>query len=492
MSADDRLLQRFFDRDLDRDGLAALESRLAADPEARRTFYEVLMLEESLRGEFHHTDYFEIHSRALRGSGTERTRARRHGMYSLAAAAALVAALLVGAFFLHQRPEYRGEIWTSADAELRVAGSATRREIRAGDTMTLDRGVASLDLTDSVHVLMEGPTELHVLDHAGTVEVRRGNPFFEVTGGHGLRVRTPGGTLRDIGTSFGVRVAERRQEVHVVSGAVEILREGGVVGTIREGGAAAFGSGGVSGVTLDADAFLSERPPEKILLSDDFEDEDGTRMSDRRTAQGVPWFGLERSGSFRRDEIQENVPPLEIRDGVLDTTGGPRILWAPLEEIPTGDPVYLLSLDTVAPRAAAKGDNEMTTSGAERIAFTTGQQPSLGLGGRGTGSGHFWFIEKGDEAVPVKPSAIPVTAEEHLTLRYDSRTGVAEMLRGRGEERTVVARRRVEPGLRFDGLIIMNHETWGDLALEEFTAKAVVYPKSGATAPAGSDRGSSR
>ena len=89
----------------------------------------------------------------------------------------------------------------------------------------------------------------------------------------------------------------------------------------------------------------------------------------------------------------------------------------------------MLRLKTVPPLALEVDGEKKSEGGAERIALSLGRRPVLGLSGRATPSGHMWFIEEGEEGTPRNLTELSVFEEEELMLRYDSRTGLAELIR---------------------------------------------------------------
>jgi len=473
MEPNDRLIHRFLDGELTEGEIETLETQLRSGSDFRRAFYECVMLEEALRGEFRR---LEVGSKR-RGAGSGERDLRRHWRLSLAAAAAVIALVLAIGYFLGAG-DYRGEIVASADCDYRSAGSAGGERLEPGERLEIARGVLEIELTPSARVVVEGPAELVVRNRSGDVELRRGRAFFDLgPGSRGLEVTTPSGRLVDIGTRFGVSVMGGREEVQVMEGIVEAWRGDELLGRVHAGEAAAFHGERYVGIDYRPAEVLTALPAEVALMRDGFDGEDETRMATRSAPVGGPWFELEEFGSHR-------IPPEElasrgasvVRAGAYDTSGGFRIVWTPVEGLPEGRTVYLLRLRTRPTLSESQPGNRLASEGAERVALTRLRTPVLGLGGRGSEDGHFWFIESGEEQAVENSSHVPVSSEQELLLRYDSRTGLAEMFRGTGSEIQLVSRRQVAAGLSFDGVVVMNHERWGDVALDHLEVDAVVYP----------------
>jgi hypothetical protein len=151
----------------------------------------------------------------------------------IAAAVAMVLGLLAHflplagapAFDAYARPAERPP-WTVATVEV-VSGpvwdraGASRHDggFLAGESLILQRGVVEVGLRHQGRLVVEGPANLCFLSDA-EVRLDLGRIVATFPGG-GLIVRCPTGTVRDLGTEFGVSVAADGQaEVDVFKGRV--------------------------------------------------------------------------------------------------------------------------------------------------------------------------------------------------------------------------------------------------------------------------------
>lgn len=109
------------------------------------------------------------------------------------------------------------------DAEW-MAGSETPRlgaPLEPG-WLRLNSGLAQIVFYSGARVAIQGPAELELISQ-GEAVCRRGRLTAEMPPqARGFRVSTPQLSVEDRGTSFGLAVTDRRTELHVFSGAVEL------------------------------------------------------------------------------------------------------------------------------------------------------------------------------------------------------------------------------------------------------------------------------
>jgi hypothetical protein len=100
--------------------------------------------------------------------------------------------------------------------------------------------------------------------------LRRGRLVMHATvRGHGYRVETPGGTLVDLGTRFGVSVGDDgASEAHVIEGSIEAIANGGGRAVLAGDAAARLGAAGVERIAADRDAFYTALPPHAARAPD--------------------------------------------------------------------------------------------------------------------------------------------------------------------------------------------------------------------------------
>jgi len=125
--------------------------------------------------------------------------------------------------------------------------------------LRLKSGLAQIVFYSGARVVIEGPAELQLISPS-EASCRSGRLTAEVPPqAKGFRVRTPQMNVTDLGTTFGLDVKERRTELHVFKGSVEIQA---AVGTakqkLREGaGAVTENSRPLQLIPADSSAFAS-------------------------------------------------------------------------------------------------------------------------------------------------------------------------------------------------------------------------------------------
>lgn len=193
-------------------------------------------------------------------------KSRRRQLLLGSAAMSLCVFLLIGVYFeWFRRPEgdnsptYVARIVESIEAVWDDEGEMFKVGREIGPTrLKLKSGVVKLRVGKSVHLVLEGPTELFVKAEdktfcsAGTLSASVG------LRGRGFEIATPLATIVDLGTAFTVGVDDRKTEVHVVSGKVEVTPSSGPTLLLSEGLASAFDLGGRREVPFDSERFLSE------------------------------------------------------------------------------------------------------------------------------------------------------------------------------------------------------------------------------------------
>jgi hypothetical protein len=244
------LLDDYLDGSLDEAGLARLEALLLADAGARAHFVRYCRL---------HTDlYLEARARqasneVLRALDEEVSppppRARRWLGWG-AVAASLLAALGLG-WWLLGRPGERPEAevaWLVNAQDCRWAGDGPGPMV-PGAVLSLDAGLAELRFRAGARVVLEGPARLAVLS-ATSARLERGKLAARVPdSASGFVVYSPRGRVVDLGTEFGVSVAEDgTTSVRVYEGEVIAApagQKGGAELRLRRDQSARIDAGGV-------------------------------------------------------------------------------------------------------------------------------------------------------------------------------------------------------------------------------------------------------
>jgi hypothetical protein len=159
---------------------------------------------------------------AVRGRILRRRRVLRWSIAAGAAAAVLAAAIGFGGW--PSDPPAAARLTGSVAAEW---STKPRADLRTGDGVDLDAGLAELTLAGGVVLILEGPARIRLAGGA-RVRLERGCLTARVPkGAEGFRVDTPSSEVVDLGTEFGVRVgADGSSEVHVLRGRVQARRDG--------------------------------------------------------------------------------------------------------------------------------------------------------------------------------------------------------------------------------------------------------------------------
>ncbi|HEY8505100.1 MAG TPA: FecR family protein [Gemmataceae bacterium] len=223
---------------LDEAGVRELETRLRADPEARRYFVRYARL---------HTD-LHLEARARRAGARAlgaiadlapppRPRRIPAALPVLAAAAAVL--LVVAGFRLSPEAQPGPEgatrepavAWLVNAQNCRWGDGAAAGDLRAGTTLSLERGLAELRFRCGARVVLEGPARLELVSGSsarltsGRLTARVEEPAA------GFRIESPQGRIIDLGTEFGVAVSDRgTTEVYVFDGKVEAHPVAGAAG----------------------------------------------------------------------------------------------------------------------------------------------------------------------------------------------------------------------------------------------------------------------
>lgn len=236
----DLLISRYLDGDLDKDGVAQLEQRLASDPAAIDKFVELSTAHTDLV-ENHSplTEPAELLSRSLasadlpsravpdRNSASSRLRS-----VAWNGAIAIAASLLTFVAF---------QDWDGSGEPEKETGAFAARVLRkidcdweidnwevscsdrvfAGQTISVTRGLMELEFASGALVTLEGPVTFGVESGTRGV-VFEGKLTADVPeSARGFTVATPAGEAIDLGTNFGIEVAgDGTTETHVFQGEV--------------------------------------------------------------------------------------------------------------------------------------------------------------------------------------------------------------------------------------------------------------------------------
>jgi hypothetical protein len=243
------LLDAYCSDQLDDEGLRALEAHLLANPEARHLFAEY----------FHHHTEIQFTMRARRAADLILTRleaevtrpadraagwlSRRAGFWSRslrwAALAASVLVVSLGGFAALRllgpsRAGQRGPdrtpsanvAWLVNAQDCQWVGTDQKpgRDMRAGKTLRLARGLAEIEFDRGARIILQGPASLELLS-GNSAKLLHGTITARVPpGARGFTVVSPRGKVIDLGTEFGLSVDDRGATiVRVFAGEVEAI-----------------------------------------------------------------------------------------------------------------------------------------------------------------------------------------------------------------------------------------------------------------------------
>ncbi len=124
--------------------------------------------------------------------------------------------------------------------------------------LRLESGLAQIVFYNGARVVIEGPAELRLVS-ATEAECLKGRLTADVPpAARGFRVVAPRMDVTDLGTSFGLSIAQGRSELHVFEGSVELRTAASVTRNLLEGhGAVVEGAGGLRPVPADASGFAA-------------------------------------------------------------------------------------------------------------------------------------------------------------------------------------------------------------------------------------------
>jgi hypothetical protein len=106
--------------------------------------------------------------------------------------------------------------WNSSGESPRVGAPIEPGQLR------LESGLAQVVFYSGARIVIEAPAQLHVVS-SGRAVCLQGRMIAEVPPeAHGFQVETPTAVVTDLGTSFGLDVKDRRTELHVFKGSVDL------------------------------------------------------------------------------------------------------------------------------------------------------------------------------------------------------------------------------------------------------------------------------
>jgi hypothetical protein len=143
-----------------------------------------------------------------------------------------------------------------ADGRPSVTGSS----FAPGRRLKAITGLAEIHLRNGARLIAEAPFDLELM---GQMELRLHQGRLVVhcpPSAHGLRVRTPHGSVVDRGTTFGVHANESNSSVHVLDGKVDVHLDNSSASPLLQGEAARLEESGIQKMAADAGMFLTSLP----------------------------------------------------------------------------------------------------------------------------------------------------------------------------------------------------------------------------------------
>lgn len=464
----EELLNRMVEGSLTDDERAEVRARLLESPQARRLYYDLLAIDCLLTDRFRMPEYTSLRAKAMEGSWMIRRIRNRFAFVSVAAASIL---LLVTAFvfLLLKLPEPQAIVEGSPDSRYFSGSNRAGEVLKVGEELSVERGVVRVGLTSRITASFEGPAQARLLDKKGNIELIAGRGFFDIAaGGKGFEIHCGQSVIRDIGTRFGVDARDNGSfEVHVGDGEVEVTPRHGSAHRVNSGRAMAHRpTGEANGIDLDLERFVQTLPWQRVVFADNFERDAGHGTALHRPQIGKPWL-VAGEGS---------VEPLVFRDGVLDTSFGQRSLTANFDRIDTArkDVSYIVTFSTRKPSNEA--DRSLFPFASERLLFYDSNGRQLFSVSAHSAENHRWRLH--DETSPASSPLTEIEAfdQRTLTLLYESRSGRVVLHEGASVQEKELVSLTTAPGASLGAVNVLN-QGGGDLALEDLTARVVVYPR---------------
>lgn len=307
------LIDSYLDGTIAEGDAAALRRWLDEDPSHLATFIRLSSIHRALRSVFVGEQEAQAHlagvGESLNASDdaedvrpskhdevvartTFRSLIRRPTPLSMAVAA-MVMALVVTAMYFMAPPVYRAmtsrERTNDDPAPVIVAQLTGFHEavwaeeslspqegawLQGGQRLALTSGMAEVMFRSGATVLIEGPAQFDLLG-SNTGHLAQGRVTAKVPQpAHGFTVETPNARIIDLGTEFGVQVAQEQSGVQVFEGKVEVAPKSPSTGATTKGRVLVAGQGIVidkSGVVVleeqpDAQAFRRDLPNAKQFV----------------------------------------------------------------------------------------------------------------------------------------------------------------------------------------------------------------------------------
>ena len=274
-------IQNLVDGNLAPDERAALLAEIGRDPALLDIYWGYVLLECAFARLSSSNASLRTEPTVITET-TLRSRRKSHIRWSLAAVAALALVAVPLHLIFSRNPPPTASFRVSPGSILNVSHIATGKDapppgtLMPGSRAKLEQGTLELTFASGVRSIVRGPADLTV-QNKGRLSMQNGNAWFLVpAGAEGFQVQTPGMTVTDLGTEFGVRTRPySRDEVHVFKGKVEAMAQDSVepAAPFTTGMARAAGEDGqLSEISPDRGYFLTNLPDSLPHLHWSFDD----------------------------------------------------------------------------------------------------------------------------------------------------------------------------------------------------------------------------
>lgn len=429
LRSDEETIQAVLDGKLDARRFEAFEERLRQEPELRALYRSYSRMTGVLEEKFAHTESRVIPlPRASRRS--------RIAWIGVAAAAAAVALTLPSLSPDHPTgpsvefgPESHGQlVHEQAERNLSL--------LLPGSRIELDHGSASIELPSGSRAYFEGPGRLEY-----TAENRfrliEGRVWFDTRAAE-VSCRTQHLEVESPEAEYGLIVDRKgREELHVLRGSVR-MQHGSLEPQPVSAGVSALWSAEDVTLVNTSHTFATGFPEAVTVFAEDFSEPDLTPLAGKKPDHGASEWKIEYGG------------PL-IEDGVLDTSGNVRhtafagIAGPHLDEL---SHILLLTLETETPGTAS-----FHSAGWAGVSLFTGDEERIFVGDP-NGPEEGWALHPAGYSA--RHACPLLEGKTTVTMRYDYRTGLAQLFEGTDTSGPALASEWIAPGLQFDRIRIAN------------------------------------
>ncbi len=428
---DEALIQRMLDGDLGEGGISRVEQRLIADAAFRKLYVSYAKSHHLLSERFETGGGVVLR---MPQSPTLRGRRKVQWLAGMGIAAAVMMAMLF--FFTRPRPHATFVFGPESKGRLEHQGGLEGTGVLwIGSKLELERGSVSIVMPSGVKGYIEGPGRME-LEAVNCLRLSSGRAWFDVpVGAEGFVCATNSLLVEDLGTEFGVMAEPGKpEEVHVIKGKVKLhaIERPQDTRQLTTGEGTSWNNKELTPANKPT-AFSTAFPEKVTVFSDNFDDPDGTLLDGKMPDLGAgPWRST--SGG------------MVVKGGMIDTRGELRnAAFAPLAlpRLDDSTHVFLMTVEAEGP-----GDE-----GWAGVSLYTGDEERIFVGDPNGPNGDWALHPAGSQAI----NACPLLAgKSTVTLRYDYRTGLAELFEGSETTGPPLASQWIAPGLSFDRLRIAN------------------------------------